>query len=1305
MLALSQAPYNIMMPDNYFCVMKDKVSKSTKLYVYNANLELEDNPEETTFPPLIGRFKRYDEGNPLVVPAVGDKPEKALDPREEDGKVQLPIASNSEFGLVRIDTDTLDINAATGKLSAHGLYRTNHLVGEGTGQAPYKNKNTIYYLTEDDGTYDGGLYAYDDVNDIYVSIGGKPFDNNTIILSEGEMAVNPVAPLYKGTNSDPGLHIKIDDETLKVEDEALGVKLDPESNIIKGVDGLGLKTDPESLDDSEGGLGVKLDPDGVIEKTADGLGLKTDDDTLKNDGGELTVKLSSEGALAAGVSGIYIVTNDNTIRSSEGQLNAVDIMSGAIQVVGANGSGVAAINTLNDSKIKEVHDALYLTSNSEGTKDLNLLTDNKAYADGAALPSNVPASFNGTVRVIPLDSEDALEAYDIHSTDITVQVPGVTAGTFEVTNSGVEAINKLNERLGAVHQWPDSMGDAEFRATNVADAVDALWHRVVSNELTVSEGLRLTSEGSGLKLDVLYDHDTVVLNNNNELHAVDFQNSEIRVRDHANGRIDSALKAINMLNSEIGDAHDLQQIFGPKGATNSEDIVGILAWLADRPSLEYHGSEGIETYQIDDTTGIVNVLYDGKLNAGALNTRDATITLTKPGDYPGPNKLRAVDFQNSEIRVFTREGDPVTSALQAINILGAEIGIDTSERRDTSEASKPVKEVIYEINSELIYITNQINNITAADPVEIGDKGAYWANQTAANTNTLYLTPSEGVLKVLHAYDYPVKDVKLTYNNNNTGSASNITIIENKDAATNGNQANVKLAQPTIKLNANNEVDLKLDPLKTIVTDRNGPDAASAGTGTYGLRVNIAASEGLVYTYGNAANTTPVSLKVDLDNTKNLLGFNNGKLDIPWINAKPTVIDEDKVLTIDSQGNAVWEPLDIKYEYLSDKPKINGVVLPATSEGGYGIKGEDLFLQRLLRPEDNSIVLTSDGNYQRIRANYAATGGITMADAPITVNGPTEFTTTRNVRGNDGLQNNAYTYTVKFDVISINPTTSKLRALVTTSLKSNNGYAFYNSTVTAVAAGITGTIDTLPANQSATFFSQAVDLTYTTVNPTTISVTVPYTFTSVATNPYAPQAANGLFTQNVTVKGLGENRIAFAHDKVYDNLKTMGDPGFYKISTDTYGHVRATGETLEGRYGVQVDDYRLDVLYDDLLTYLNHPETLYMIQSEGQYYLSVKDVRLLTKADLSLEEIIPNEITIILDSEQNTLADMFTVNDKIVAALGTYRGAYDSVEPNSEGTGLKDAYPIGTTGPSHIIANNDYANVLYTEITSEGSQQ
>ena len=163
---LSRHPYNIMMPQNYFCVMKN--GKDTKVYVYNADNPLVYPTEDFKgdFPLAYGRFRLYDSGHPIVIPE--DKygnPEKLLEPND-DGNVELPFADSENYGLVKIDPNTLDIDPDTGKLKAHGMYRTKVLRdsnGQFISNPPYKNENTIYFLTEDDKNGEpkiiSGLYA------------------------------------------------------------------------------------------------------------------------------------------------------------------------------------------------------------------------------------------------------------------------------------------------------------------------------------------------------------------------------------------------------------------------------------------------------------------------------------------------------------------------------------------------------------------------------------------------------------------------------------------------------------------------------------------------------------------------------------------------------------------------------------------------------------------------------------------------------------------------------------------------------------------------------------------------------------------------------------------------------------------------------------------------------------------------------------------------------------------------------------------------------------------------------------------
>lgn len=115
-----------------------------------------------------------------------------------------------------------------------------------------------------------------------------------------------------------------------------------------------------------------------------------------------------------------------------------------------------------------------------------------------------------------------------------------------------------------------------------------------------------------------------------------------------------------------------------------------------------------------------------------------------------------------------------------------------------------------------------------------------------------------------------------------------------------------------------------------------------------------------------------------------------------------------------------------------------------------------------------------------------------------------------------------------------------------------------------------------------------------------------------------------------------------------------------------------------------IDVNKVDVNYDT--------DTLKIVNNE----LVVKDVKLpslhLYGDRNTLDDIMPDGFT--ADSE-NYLADQIWVIDKLASLLGTFRGSYDS-----EG-GIYAAYPVGTHGPSTVIANNDYSYTV--EPNSEGT--
>ncbi len=601
---------------------------------------------------------------------------------------------------------------------------------------------------------------------------------------------------------------------------------------------------------------------------------------------------------------------------------------------------------------------------SEGLYKIVIVPDTQVYIeDPTRKPTDVAIGFDGTVNT-EFGSGKYLNVTNFYNTRLDVK----KANGQELSDA-VGAINELNRQLGDVHDWPTGMGDSEFTAQNVRDAVQALWIRGKSNKIVARDAVKLTSEGqSGTKIDVLYD-----------------------------------------------------------------------ATLAN----------------------------------GSANTTDPTIRLTTATETPGANKLRAIDFKSDKLKVVNAAGTKLTSGVDAINILNSEIGPYT-KAITTSEGNrdKTLKGVVNWLDSKINdFVLPRIDSVES-NPIVISNKNTYWANKSDADNNPLYIT-SEHTLqnKYLHIYDYPVKDVRVVIND---ATGTSRSTIRDKDVT---NTATIEF-EKGFTLN-NSEISLILDNNGTIIRD--------ATTGA--LKTDIVASEGLRYDTFISGGKTHTKLSVDLDTTKNLLGFKNGKLDIPWISSKPTSAERDKIMGIDSQGNAIWINNVTYYDELKNLPKIDGVILRGSSEGArIGNSLDDLHVQRKLVPENTSIVFTSDGTAMKIRANYLGIDDIKVQEGTaLNIRTSDKHKVSTGNRNTRGGAVDAFTYTLTSDLLSVDTSANKILLHLELKLRSNGSYSYSGLNPTTNYVNITNGGNTLTqagltdlaAGEEKVIFSITTNVTYT----------------------------------------------------------------------------------------------------------------------------------------------------------------------------------------------------------------------------------
>ncbi len=175
--------------------------------------------------------------------------------------------------------------------------------------------------------------------------------------------------------------------------------------------------------------------------------------------------------------------------------------------------------------------------------------------------------------------------------------------------------------------------------------------------------------------------------------------------------------------------------------------------------------------------------------------------------------------------------------------------------------------------------------------------------------------------------------------------------------------------------------------------------------------------------------------------------------------------------------------------------------------------------------------------------------------------------------------------------------------------------------------------------------------------------------------------------------------MLIGHDNKYTTSQALSTQNYYRFAVDEFGHVIVSDSPIIGDHAIEfTPNGHISALYDSLLN--DSQGTIYLENDNTGYanYLATKNVRLKGFGNRLLTTMIPLEITMQAGSEYNFFADMFTVRDMVISALGSFRGYYEQVAD------LLTAYPIGTSGPSTIIANNDYANVLSTEVDSSGAR-
>lgn len=172
---------------------------------------------------------------------------------------------------------------------------------------------------------------------------------------------------------------------------------------------------------------------------------------------------------------------------------------------------------------------------------------------------------------------------------------------------------------------------------------------------------------------------------------------------------------------------------------------------------------------------------------------------------------------------------------------------------------------------------------------------------------------------------------------------------------------------------------------------------------------------------------------------------------------------------------------------------------------------------------------------------------------------------------------------------------------------------------------------------------------------------------------------NDVKFNSVSVVDRDKTRATYKEALIYLDSETIKhsftNPGI-KIGVN----LGTTLTTESGEIEVKFDDNTLKRMSDGSLQVHDvHYDLLDATTSEGL-----------------LGNILPWEQTL---SDTNKLASQDWTNDKIVQALGSYRGTYLDLG-DSAGEGLYDKYPVGLEGNSKKIANNDYAYV--GEVDSEG---
>lgn len=1092
----------------------------------------------------------------------------------------------------------------------------------------------------------------------------------------------------------------------------LWIKLDNGGIVHRDPNGIGVHTE-DYLINSEGRLWIKLNNKGVIHRDSQGIDLHTED-FLINSEGTLWMKFDNKGMIHRAPDGVQVWTENNPnsiLINSEGRLWVKlnnqgllhrDPTGKGLDLWTENGSNAALINSEgrlwvkfdNKGMIHRSPNGLQLwwdsesLINSEGELQVRIVPTG-ALAKG---PNGLYLNLSEGNFLI---SEGVLRAIDITNAGIEV----VTPDGHQIVK-GVEALNALN-------------------SFKIKDVFDGLYyansegvkdlHLMTDKELFTQRPTILpTDAGSDFKSTIrtVWDSDSTSASGIPSLSVTDLYNDDIEVRSRTttgHPEIHGGVSAINELNRQVGAVYNWPTEMNDSEfrATNVSDAIKNL-WNKSKEN-KTKVRDGLKLTSEGGSGITLDVLYDAKLLNGGNNTVDPTIRLTTATETPGANRLRATDFQNSNIKVVKPNGGAITSALEAINRMDSEIGpvnfpITTSE----GNRNKTLKGTINWLDSKLSTTLGELQDFEA-NPIEVKAPLKYWSNLP---TNPLVLESSEGKNRVLRGYEFPVKEIKIDFNNNApaAGSADSVSIIRNKDSNTNTNEAHIDLGSEFGVYSTNNTISLKLDSNKSIIRANNGQ-----------LKTNILTSEGLKYYNKNGATI----LGMDLDNTKNLLGFKNGKLDIPWISSKPTSAERDKIMAIDSQGNAIWVENVNSFDGLINKPKIDGVELRGASEGdSEGMSLDELHIQRKLVPAQypsQRIVMQSEGDVTYISTNFfqlegnpvrmgssAWTSSAIRGSHPIIPGLPDNIEIYPRLHNVNFSQNETgYESTVRFRVpndfefnaggrllIQVRADNTKIgpMSIATFSLTSGKAGNILEVDGSSIRLNSTVTEFTYPGIVFLPKQYQALGVN--------LSLTITVTSTGTLKSGTVPPNSTTSINHTFDVYGIQQGSPIF-HDNI-GRINSTLTPGYYKVSFDQFGHIGdGASDPLQGDEGIELtSNGHINVLYDDLIG--DSEATIALRQSGDKKYLYAKDViwNGVGSARGTLLNIIPSAAGTkrVSDPTQvNNLVDYDTLMDAMAANLGTFRGTYDTT------AALEAAWPYSTAASA--AQKNDYAFV--TIVTSE----